>query len=125
MEKRVLENSKRVVIYGNSLNMAGIAASLKADARLEVVCFDPHDPSARIRLEETAATAIAYDLNDPPSELDLKLMRGQPDLLLVGVDPSSDEVLILSGQLTRVLSGRQLAELISNHATNSSQSGIR
>jgi hypothetical protein len=111
-----LEIKKRVVVYGNSLNLAGIAASLKADASLEVVCIDPRDPSARQQLDGIQAAAIAFDLNSPPSDLDLTLLRARPDLLLVGVNPASDEVLVLSGQLTRVLSGRELAGLVSGHA---------
>jgi hypothetical protein len=115
----VLENRKRVVVYGNSLNMAGIAVSLKVDASLSVVCIDPHALTARQHLNEINPAAIAYDLADPPSELDLTLLRAWPDLLLIGVNPSSDEVLVLSGQFTRILSGRDLAGLISEHIAHS------
>jgi hypothetical protein len=105
-----------VVVYGNSLNLAGIAASLKAEASLEVVCLDPHASCARAHLKEMEPAAIAYDLSDPPAEIELALLRERPQLLLVGVDASSEEVLVLSGQLTRVLSGRELVDLISGHA---------
>jgi hypothetical protein len=115
----MLENRKRVVVYGNSLNMAGIAASLKVDASLSVVCIDPHALTARQHLDEINPAAIAFDLRDPSSDLDLTLLRARPDLLLIGVDPSSDEVLILSGQFTRKLSGRDLAGLVSGHAAHS------
>jgi hypothetical protein len=111
-----LESRKRVVVYGNSLNTAGIAASLKTVASLEVVCVDPLATAARQSLNELDTTTIIYDLSDPPSDLDLTLLREQPNLLLVGVDPSSDEVLVLSGQRTRVISARELAGLVSEHS---------
>lgn len=112
-----MENCTRVVVYGNTLSMAGIAASLRAEASLEVVCVDPHQPTARQSLNELDPKTILFDRTEPHPELDLSLLREQPGLLLVGVDPSSDEALVLSGQLTRVLSGRELARLVSTQTT--------
>jgi len=84
--------------------------------------FGSTDPGPASRLRGAGRESpgcIAVDLNSPPSDLDLTLLRARPDLLLVGVNPSSDEVLVLSGQLTRVLSGRELAGLVSEHGTHS------
>ena len=91
--------------------MAGIAASLNADANLNVVCIDAPNPDFRQSLNGLEPATILFDLTDPPSELDLVLLRDRPDLLLIGVNPSSDEVLVLSGQLHKVDSGRELAEI--------------
>jgi len=93
--------------------MAGIAASLKAEASLEVLCIDPQNPIAQHSLTELSPQAIIFDRSDPHTDLDLALLREQPGLLLVGVDPSSDDALVLSGQLTRVLSSKELARLVS------------
>jgi len=95
--------------------MAGIAASLKAEASLEVICLDPVESNIRQRLQEFNPKTIIFDCTVPHQELDLILMRIHPNLLLVGVDPSSDDALILSGQLTRVLSGCDLIRLVSDH----------
>ena len=111
-----MEKRTRVLIYGNTLNMAGIAASLKAEASLEILCVDPQNPTARQSLNELDPHAIIFDRSDPNTALDLALLREQPGLLLVGVDPSSDDALVLSGQLTRVLSGKELARLVSAQA---------
>jgi hypothetical protein len=110
-----MQKRTRVVVYGSSLNMAGVAASLKADTSMEVVCVDPRSAAARQRLNELNPSAITFDLSDPQSSLDVKLLSEQPGLLLIGVDPSSDDVLVLSGQIATVLSGRQLAGLVSEH----------
>ena len=98
--------------------MAGIAASLKAEASLEILCVDPQNPTARQSLNELDPHAIIFDRSDPNTALDLALLREQPGLLLVGVDPSSDDALVLSGQLTRVLSGKELARLVSAQAVH-------
>src|SRR5512136_2163052 len=91
-----MEKRRRVAVYGNSLNIAGIVASLKADTTLEVVCVNPDAPNARQSLDENDLAAIVFDLSDPPLRLDVALLRGRPSLLLIGVDPSWNEMLVLS-----------------------------
>jgi hypothetical protein len=114
-----LENRTRVVVYGNTLSMAGIAASLKVETTLDVFCVDPKHPSARKCLFELDPQTIIFDRTEPHPELDLALLREQPGLLLVGVDPSSDDVLVLTGQRNRVVSARELAHLVSASAPQS------
>ena len=109
-----LENRTRVVVYGNTLSMAGIAASLKVETTLDVFCVDPKHPSARKCLNELDPQTIIFDRTEPHPELDLALLREQPGLLLVGVDPSSDDVLVLTGQRNRVVSVSELAHLVSD-----------
>ena len=107
-----MEIRTRVVVYGSSLSMAGIAASLKANQSLEVVCVDPHSPTARQTLSELNPAAIAFDLSDPPASLDVTLLCEKPGVLLIGVDPASDEILVLSGRLQRALSVSHLVHVI-------------
>ena len=92
--------------------MAGIAASLSADAGLEVVCVDPHAPAARANLDAINPAAIAFDLTDPVPGLELRLMHERPGLVLIGVDPSSDDVLVLSSRSARALSAADLVSVI-------------
>jgi hypothetical protein len=112
----VLDRRTRVVVYGNTLNLAGIAASLKAEASLEIICVDPQNSTARQSLNALDPETIIFDRSDPHTALDLALLREQPGLLLVGVDPSSNEALVMSGQLTRVLSCKDLARVVSAQA---------
>ena len=91
-----MNNQTRLVIYGNSLNMAGIAASLKADPDLEVICLNPHAPGARQSLVALSPSVIAFDLNETNPGLDINLLRDRPGLLLIGVDICSDKLLVLS-----------------------------
>jgi hypothetical protein len=76
--------------------MAGIAASLKTDATLEVIWINPHAPNARQSLNELNPSVIAFDLSDTNPGLDIILLRDRPGLQLIGVDPSSDKLLVLS-----------------------------
>jgi hypothetical protein len=92
--------------------MAGVAASLKADQSLEVVCVDPHSPTARQSLSELNPAAIAFDLSDPPTGVDVRLLHEKPGILLIGVDPASDEILVLSGRPQQALSVSDLVHAI-------------
>jgi hypothetical protein len=116
-----MEKRKRVVIYGNSLHMAGIVASLKVDPSLDVLWLNLDSIDARQSLDENNLTAIVFDLSYPPVPLDITLLRYRPDLLLIGVDPSRDEMLILSSQPARALSIADLIDVIHQKDSNSSQ----
>lgn len=107
-----MEKRTQVVVYGSSLHMAGIAASLKADASLEVVWVNSHSPTARQRLNEINPGVIAFDLNDPSSCLDTTLLREKPNLLLIGVDASTDELLVLSSYPSQAFSVADLVNII-------------
>jgi hypothetical protein len=115
-----MEKRWRVAVYGNSLNMAGIVASLKADTTLEVLCVDLDTPNARQRLDENNLAAIVFDLSDLLLRLDVTLLHDRPGLLLIGVDPSSDEMLVLSSQPAQALSMADLVSVIHQKEFHSS-----
>lgn len=106
---------KRVLVYGRSLNLAGITACLKLDPGMHVDFINPNYPAARQSLDDLNPETIIFDLTDMPSDLDLNLLQNRPGLLLIGVDPSSNEVLVLTGQRNKVVTLNDLLELVSNH----------
>ena len=118
-----MENRRRVAVYGNSLNIAGIVPSLKADTTLEVLCVNLDSPNARQSLDKNDFSAIVFDLSDQPMRLDITLLRGRPGLLLVGVDPSRDEILVLSSRPAKAFSMADLVSVI--HQKESPTSSFR
>lgn len=107
-----MEEQTRIVVCGRSLHMAGLAASLKAEPDLDVVCVDCVEPTSRPSLTELLPAVILFDLNDPTCSLDIALLRAWPGLLLIGVDPSTDELLLLSSQSAQALSVADLLGMI-------------
>jgi hypothetical protein len=102
----------RVAICGNSLHMAALAASLQATADVEVARI-PTDSAATLKsLDELAAAAVAFDLDELPGDLAISLLRDRPELILIGVDPSSDQVLVLSGHQVRPASVADLLQVL-------------
>ena len=107
-----MDKHGRVAVIGNSLTMAGIAASLKADTTLKVVCASPDSPTAWDSLDENYLAAIVFDLTDPSIKLDVAVLRNWPSLLLIGVDPSKDEILVLSSRPAQMFGMADLVGMI-------------
>jgi hypothetical protein len=106
---------KSVVIFGRSLNLAGIGACLKREEGMDVCQIDPQDAAARQSLNDLTPAVILFDLADPPNDLDMAFLRSKPGSLLIGVHPSSDEVFVLKGQRSRIVTVEELSKLIANH----------
>lgn len=102
----------RVVVYGRSLSMAGIAASLRANPGMEVFGVDPVTPAALQQMAELTPAVIVFDLGVVLSDLAIALLRGQPGLQLIGIDPSSNQLLVLSSHPAQALSVAELIEVI-------------
>ncbi len=107
-----MEKRKRVVVYGRSLNLAGIAASLRANSSMEVLCVSPDSPTARQSLEENSLAAIVFELSDSSPSLYVKLLRDQPGLLLIGVDPCKNDIRIFSSHSDKAVSITDLVNVI-------------
>ena len=106
MEKRV-----KVVLYGNTLVLAGLQASLAAYAGLEVLCVaEPlADAQEFSTLRPDVIIVDAAAIPAPP----LRLLNDlPPDLLLVSVDVATDRVQVWSGQQLSAASTHDLVALI-------------
>jgi hypothetical protein len=107
-----MEKRKRVAVYGNSLYIAGIVASLKANTSMDVLCVNLDSPTTNQNLDENDLAAIVFDLSDTSLRLNFSLLCEQPDLLLIGVNPTREEMLVLSSQPIQALSMDDLVNVI-------------
>jgi hypothetical protein len=97
---------------GRSVHMAGLAASLKAISTLAVTRVYPDLPTAHQTLANLVPDVVVFDLVDPYPDLTLALLRERPGLLLLGMDPSSDEMLVLSGHPARALNMQDVVQTL-------------
>jgi hypothetical protein len=56
--------------------------------------------------------AIVFNLGEVPTNLALSRLRACPGLTLIGVDPASEDILVLSGQQVRAVTMSDMAQLI-------------
>ena len=116
-----MEKRKQVAIYGNSLHMAGIVASLKGDPSLDVFWLNLDSIDGCQKPGGKDLAVIVFDLSDPPVRLDISLLRYRQGLLLIGVNPSGDEMLVLSSHPVQALSVADLIYVIHQKDSSSSR----
>jgi len=105
-----MDERQRVVLYGQSVVLGAVQASLRRYPQLEVISLAP---SATVQeLAAAAPDVILFDAAAGCSGPAFSLLHDRPELLLVGVDPSSDKLLVLSSQSSQALSVADLITVI-------------
>ena len=110
MEKRF-----RVILYGDSLFLHGIARSLEGEPCLEVVRIQPGTPEAPPPGEALGASLLIFDIHEASPELILTLFEKTPHLSLLALDPEGDRLIVLSGQASGARTIEDLMEVIQRH----------
>ena len=108
-----------LVLYGNSVFLAGIKAELQSRLTLELITIEIGRPDVTELIRARKPRAVIFDMGTGPLDCVISLLRGQAGLLLIGVDPSSNEMLVLSGCLAQALSITDLVEIIHKKESNS------
>ena len=86
---------KRILLYGDSIFLTGLAAQLQARDDVDV----RHQSSHAGPLNLGNLDAIIVDFNDVPASDVLALLRARPDLKIVGVNATNGAVTVLSGRV--------------------------
>ena len=104
---------RKVVLYGNSVFMAGVEAGLKSRDEIEVIHIDASLPSAAQELDALNPAVVIFDLSSPPTlKFGLPFIREHLGLPLIGLDVTSNTVLVLSCQQYTALTVDDLAQVI-------------
>ncbi len=101
-----------LVLYGNSVFLAGIKTGLACDTALDLVAIEDGYPGVTDLIRACHPRAVLFDLAVGQPEFAVALLREEPSLLLIGVDPSSDEIFILSGRPEQALTLSDLLNVI-------------
>ena len=92
--------------------LAGLGQSLERYPRFEIVFLDPSGGNTLLELDALCPAAVVCDLSLVPTDSALSLLDGRSDLLLIGLDPGGNGLVVLSGQHARMLTAVDLAQLI-------------
>ena len=101
-----------VVLYGKSVFMAGIKAQLERDPDIALITLQFGSKEVNEKIRDIKPNAFIFDLSEGQPNFAIPLLREQPGLRLIGVDPSSDEVLVMSCHLVQALSMADLLAVI-------------
>jgi hypothetical protein len=110
-----MEERQKVIVYGDSLILSGVYASLEIYPGIELLnLVQPLDrPPEELRLLHPAA--VIFDLGSVKPEALLSLLQ-QPDLLLIGIDPDTHQALVWSGRQATAVAAADLVNVIHNHS---------
>jgi hypothetical protein len=102
---------RRLIIYGDTLVLAGMRANLETNPDLEVLVFDRPlgDPAKALR--SFCPATVIFDLKAIPPDFPPAFLQ-QSDLVLIGLNPETHQALVWSGQQFSALSMQELIELI-------------
>ena len=89
---------RRVLLYGNSLAVSAVGASLQGCEGFELVRVEAGFADADTLVGAFNPAAVIFDRVMTQPELILALLDLLPQALLIGVNPSSDHVLVLSSR---------------------------
>ena len=88
----------RVVLYGGSLYMAGLAVSLQTDPALDVIHIRSGAADIEQVLQTAPTAAVVFEIDALPSALVIDFISTHPGLSVIGMDLTSEDILLLSGQ---------------------------
>lgn len=130
----MVENT-RLVLYGNSVFLAGIKTQLESYAAhtdqaphdlyapheafttLELITMDDGCPELIDWICNYDPCAVLFDLSEEHPGFAVTLLRKRPGLLLIGVDASCDQLLVLSNHPLQAHSIADLVQVIQIEST--------
>ncbi len=114
MEKKTGTHGRnpRLILYGNSIFLAGIKAQLAHDPALELITVEAVRTDVVDWIRACQPQVVFFDLAMGYLDFAVALLHEQPGLLLIGVDPDSNELLVLSSQQKRAVAMADLLKVI-------------
>jgi DNA-binding NarL/FixJ family response regulator len=103
---------KKVILYGGSLFIAGLDASLSTVPGLEIQRVEAHAGNDLELVRAGTPDVIIVDLGVASKTLTLALLQKFPGVTMIGLDPESDQLLILSVQQQKAQAAADLVKVI-------------
>ncbi len=102
----------KVILYGNSLFIAGLQSSLEGVPGLELLRVDPQPDLLQERICASRPDVLILESDAIAQKLSRLLLKELPHLTLIALDPESDRLLVLSVQRESPLAAADLVRLI-------------
>lgn len=112
---------RRILVYGNSLVVEGVGASLQRAGGFDVFSVDPPLPGPP-ELEDMAPDVVLFDVEGQHPEPVLALLESLPDLLVLGLSPDGNVARLWTGRRYHDLTTGDLAALLDDIGVEESTS---
>ena len=107
-----MKERQTVVLFGDSLLMDSVEASLSNIQELGLVRIHSSVPNVVGRIGGLAPNMVIFDLNVPHTEFLIPFLKAQPGIPLLGLDVTRSQVIALSSQQYTTLTSGDLARVI-------------
>lgn len=108
-----------VLLLGSSLLMAGLQTSLKTAEQVQVVCIESLGPNSEEQARALRPSAIIFDSlerYDQDWPRLARLVKDNPNLVLLGMDAASSELIVLSGERHTINNLNDIVHVIEAHS---------
>lgn len=107
----------RIILYGNSIVLAGVRLKLETDPAFEILPLDVSFANGEGLPGEQELVAlhpdiILFDTSSVQPQFQYNLKAMESELQLIGIDPDKDQVLVWSGQHLHELSVQDLVSVM-------------
>jgi len=109
----VMDKRQQVILYGDTLVLASIRASLEVNPSFEVIDLDASQVTRQELLALNPDTII-FDIHSVQSQFPSDLIQHWAGLL-IGINPDSNQVLLWTGHPMSELSVQDLVTVIQQH----------
>lgn len=106
-----MEKQRRILLYGDSIVLGSVGASLRREKEFSVALLPSHMRSPE-ELDDMAPDVILFDLENDRPDAVFSLLKTRPDLILLGVSPDTNVVRLWSGRQFQELSSKDLVNVI-------------
>ena len=104
-----MKKQLRIILYGDTLVLAGMRLILEADPAFEIIPFSGPDTDGQ-ELLALQPDVVIFDTSSVQPQFHYDPIG--PSLQLIGIDPDRDQALIWSGQHLNDLSVQDLIEIL-------------
>ena len=104
-----MEGQRAIALIGDSILMEGVKLRLETCREWTVVQIDPARSDLRSTLRRLVPALIITELDAPWGDALFSLLRDEPDLQLIGLDPTQGRLIVLTG---RHYASRTLQDLL-------------
>jgi hypothetical protein len=103
-----------VAVCGDSLFMASVAAGLQANPAVQVIRVSATPEALQECANDPGVAAIAFDMGEVAAGLLAELPAHRPGLLLLGIVPNSEHLVIMSLQDALVQDIASFVEIVTH-----------
>ena len=106
-----MEKRQRVIVFGKTVILATVSASLQNQPDFELICLSAPYPNLS-QLAEMKPDVILFDMAKTYPLVAFSLLAISNGLQLISIDPSTNQMMVWSGQQFRELSMQDLIYVI-------------